>query len=408
MCQSCSPQPPVVPNPKDPRLNKPIPTPTLSLKQALDNAYKVEQANLEPVTNAINGFALKDKKAAISIWAIDNDDNHFYGARNDADMDFSASLLKMAAMYAAYDLRCAAIQFIKDNNDSFTDQNSFSTAFSNSIDTSNAVTLLQKFTKGLKPNVKSIFKGFNSSGPNKLDFIKNPTQIHTPSQGFGLDMDDMIIVSDDEAASRCIQAIGYSYINVSLMKGDFFNSSTMKGIWLAGDYESALQYFRVPCDNDTVAGGSAQATTTYAMGWLILLIDNLEALPQVTDNGERSSSNMEMRTRFRQAASWFSNGGSVVHVTEALKFSVLGAKVGVAGLGVGGNGPPVISEGSIVNWTDPDSPVTTFNTKFQTNLSGRFCFCWQNMYKPGSTNDFHCFDSLVRVLNATVTSFLTQ
>src|SRR5712692_4423976 len=84
---------------------KPAPLPPiLTLQHFLDAAYTTERANLEPSSMVINGFTLKSKDSAISIVLIDSGDNHQSAAINGEAMDYSGSLVKVAALYAAHDL----------------------------------------------------------------------------------------------------------------------------------------------------------------------------------------------------------------------------------------------------------------------------------------------------------------
>ena len=46
----------------------------------------------------------------------------------------------------------------------------------------------------------------------------------------------MLRWSNDTAASRVIQALGYSTINFALESGGFFDRNTGRGLWISGDY----------------------------------------------------------------------------------------------------------------------------------------------------------------------------
>jgi hypothetical protein len=93
------------------KVKKPDPLPAVqSLQGFLTDAYAAERANLEPTPPAtINGFTLPSTLAAISIRLIDNDpNNNHYAEINGTKMFFSGSLVKVAALYVACDLRAAA------------------------------------------------------------------------------------------------------------------------------------------------------------------------------------------------------------------------------------------------------------------------------------------------------------
>src|SRR6185436_16217248 len=148
-------------------------------------------------------------------------------------------------------------------------------SFLPTVDTSTAIKRLKDFGKGLKPELATMFK---PTAPDKVEFLPN----------FQTDLDKF---GDSPRAGRVIRALGYSYINVSMMRGKFFTEAAanglgpLNGIWLAGDYseETILKSVRVPVDNDTVPDGSGQATTTKEMCRMFQLLHVEEGLTHVTD-----------------------------------------------------------------------------------------------------------------------------
>lgn len=373
------------------QIKKPAPLPRiLSLQKFLTDAYNAEKVNLEPSTMVINGFTLKNKETAISIILIDSDHNNHYAEINGTKMHYSASLVKVAALYAAFDLRCTARQYAKDNN--FSDKNSFLTSLTAAIDTSATINRLKDFGKGLKPNLKEIFVGFKATGSNKVEFTTN----------FQKDLEN---IGENVNAGRIIRALGYSYINVSMIRGNFFAPDTLNGIWLAGDYsgESILKSVRIPVENDTVAGGSGQAITTKEMSRMFYLIHTGLGFSHVTDAVERTASNQEMHAILQTEGSWFFGPNDTVQITVTPNFSKDCAKVGLGNLGtIATPGPSVVSEGAVMKWNSITA-VTDFNTKNQRKLTGDFALCWQNMYRP----NVH-FNALVRIFNTSILNFLTQ
>ncbi len=368
------------------------PVPPRPLQDFLTDAYNLEKTNLEPPTNVVNGFPITNRVAAISIRAINTDGDEHHAQINGTRMDFSGSLVKVAALYAAFDLRAAARKHAKDN--SFTDQNAFNTSLTAAIDTSTAIQRLKDFGQGLKPDPTKIFKGFKNVGPNKVEFLSS----------FQTDLDK---IGENVNAGRIIRALGYSFINVSVMRGNFFDPDPAKlnGIWLAGDYsgESILKSVRVPVTNDNVPGGSGQAITTKEMSRMFQVIHTEQGLSHVTDAVEKAAGNQDMHAILATEGSFFQNTTSTVHITVIPKFSKHCAKVGIGPLGtIGTPGPNAISEGAVMQWTDTGE-ITAFNTKFEKNLTGDFAICWQNTYPPNAH-----FDALVRILNSSILNFLTQ
>ena len=381
-------------------VKKPDPLPAVrSLQAFLTDAYTAEKANLEPTPPAtINGFTLPSTTAAISIRVIDNDpNNNHYAGINDTKMFFSGSLVKVAALYVACDLRAAARIYAKANS-GFTDTNSFLASFGPTIDTSPAIQRLQTFGQGLHPDLKKIFQGFKATAPNQVDFIQGAT-------GYQHFMED---IGENPSATKVIDPLGYAYINVSLMKGGFFNPdpAALNGIWLAGDYsgEASVKSVRVPVENDVVPGGSGQAITTKEMSRMFYLVHTAQGYPHIGDPTERAAANKGIHDILATEGSFFQNTTSTLHISESPLFTKHCAKVGIAPLGPLSHPANVeaISEGDVEKWTD-QSQITAFNTKFRRALTGDFALCWQNMYPPNSH-----FDALVRVINTTIKNFLTQ
>jgi hypothetical protein len=385
-------------------IKKPPPKPPItSFQKFLDDARLTELTNLEPSSMVINGFTLKSKKAAMSIILLDNPPallvpDHQYAGINDTDMDYSGSLVKVAAVYTAFELRAMARKHAADNH--FTDEATFISSFDTTINTSVAVKPLRDFGKGLKPELQRIFKGFQDTGPNQVNFRNSPA-----NNSFQNDLDNF---PKNEHAGAVIRALGYSYINVVMMRERFFDAASSKGIWLAGDYsgESILKSVRVPVENDTVPGGSGQAITTKEMSRMFQLFHLGKAFPMVANAAAKQSSNDDMHTLLQTAEGmFFSNGTTTIQVAPALVHHTRDcSKVGIGKLGpiTQTNTPSVLSEGGVFKRMDT-AQVSTFNSRKQRNLTGEFVFVWQNMYPPNSH-----FNALLRILNAAIEKFLTQ
>ncbi len=374
-------------------IKKPDPLPPReSLQKFLTDAYNAEKSNLEPSSMVMGGFTLKNKEAAISIRMIDRDGNNHYAEINGSRMDYSGSLVKVAALYAAFDLRSAARQHAKDHD--FSTKPEFFGSFTPAIDTSTAIQRLKDFGRGLKPDLNKIFDGFKATGPDQVEFT-------TDFQ------DDLKKIGENVNAGRIIRALGYSYINVSMIRGKFFDPDPAKlnGIWLAGDYsgETILKSVRVPVENDTVPAGSGQAITTREMSRMFYLFHAGMGFSHVTDAAERSAANRGAHAILMTQGSFFLHDNTTVKITVTPGFSDHCAKVGIGTLGpIGTPGPTVISEGAVMTWAD-DTEIDTFNTKFTRKLTGDFVLCWQNMYQPHSH-----FDALVRIINTSIANFLIQ
>jgi hypothetical protein len=150
----------------------------------------------------------------------------------DTLMFFSGSLLKIGAMYAAFQLRHAVnalaatlnagppADFFKQVRDTFDPQ------------IRNAVPLL--IGKGFHqvPRYETIFTATKGTdGKYTVDFRTDAD----PKFNFHHHLEEMVVNSHNPSAGFCIQMLGYNCINGMLEKGGFFRNNN-NGIWLAGDY----------------------------------------------------------------------------------------------------------------------------------------------------------------------------
>jgi hypothetical protein len=363
-----------------------------TLQQYLNAAYAAEKANIEPASMTIDGFTLKSKNFAISIIMIDRTGDHYAGI-NDTDMYYSGSLVKVAALYAAHDLRAEAR--LHAATQTFTDVASFRTSLGSVVNPTGAVPKLRAMTVGLQPSLKDIVVGFRPSGANKVEFLP----------AYKKHLDDIF---HNAGARGVIRPVGYSYINVSLMRSHFFDRDPAKlsGLWLAGDYSGdlpkpqRLPVERVPVVNDTVPGGSAQAMTTKEMGRMFRLVHSESGFSHVSDSAERDAANQDMHAILQTQVSFFFDGSTV---SETVKFSGDCAKVGIGNLGpVDTPGPQVYSEGAVMTWNTP-AAINTFNTANKRDAAGSFVLVWQNLYSSNTS-----WNALARVVNNTIENFLAQ
>jgi hypothetical protein len=292
----------------------------------------------------------------ISIFAHVNSGSHHYAGIHHDEVHFSASLLKVAAMYAAFSLRTEARELAKPGAappGGFKKPEDFFDALDKKFKPADAVAAIRNAGVGLKPRYSDILTvtGFSGGGltvnfsPDFLDHMRQ-----------------MIIPSNNSSAGECIRRLGYAYINVKLMNGGFYDpdSSPPKGIWLAADFVGGAR-IEIDSVND---GKSAQATTSRQMARLFSLIQLEQLIPDVT-------SSLEMKAILREAqgvdSAWISRFGPRL-------FSFEGVKVGLANLkpNTPPKGPDVYSEGVLLKWSGGPVPLPH-------NLSGYIAVCWQNL-----------------------------
>jgi hypothetical protein len=382
--------------PTPPEIPKPTPLPAIKvLQDYLRAAYLAEKGAIE-LSSMILANKPDSAKLAVSIIAFDSTDEHYAGI-NDELMYYSGSLVKVAAVYAAHDLRAQARMHAATQ--SFADVAPFQASLASVVNPTGAVAQLRSMSVGLLPNLSSILGGFRPSGPNKVEFTPAFRDHHLSSN-----VGDANSVFHNAGARAIIRALGYSYINVSLMRSGFYDPTTRNGIWLAGDYSGdlpasqRLAVSRVPVVNDDVPGGGAQAITTKQMSRMFRLIHSQTGYSHITDQTERDAANQGIHdvltTGDRLGPSPYPQG----------KFSSHCGKVGIGNRGpVDTPGPSVLSEGSIVRWTAPPTLVGAFNAAHSRNLSGEFVLVWQNLFDNPAASK-----ALGRLVTSAMENFLNQ
>lgn len=195
---------------------------------------------------------------AISLAAIDetvSPPDFLHGGISFGRTHYSASLLKVAAMYAAFELRNSVN--VRASAGGVTRQDLFSVLnaeFDPVIDGAvPAISAAPGVTAAMRvPKYRDIFAVIDlTTGGVAVEF----------TAAFQSNMRAAIVDSNNNAAGACVQALGYSWINGTLQKGGFFLPPD-SGIWLAGTFTGAWPYVRIPSDND---GPVAQAMTCFDM-----------------------------------------------------------------------------------------------------------------------------------------------
>ncbi|WP_158845526.1 hypothetical protein [Saccharothrix deserti] len=318
---------------------------------------------------------------AISVAAVINptstSPSFAYAGFRDREMHFSGSLLKVAAMFAAFELRQSASDFAVREGDCTPDIvfDRLKAAFDNDIEASAPRFLTEpRITKPMRvPKYPAIFGPPQQLGSGGCLMSFDPT--------FAANLRGMIVPSDNDRASATIQALGYSWINGLLAKTGLFDRNTDHGIWLAGTFTGAFPAVRVPSVND---GPSAQATTTIDMTRLFALLVEGNTLDSRGIDGIAS----DMRVLLADAQSV---GDSSFMTTGARPgidglgpgFTITHCKIGSGGLNTGGE---VASEATILT---------------HDGTSQRFIVVWQNL---PNLNDRHNVMSFM--VRRTVQNFL--
>jgi hypothetical protein len=354
------------------------------------------------------------KRVAFSVQPLlANDVSPYYAGKFDDDTDFSASLVKVAALFAAGQLLAEAKVAAAGAANSASFLSSFNTAVQGEVN-ANADPRITgtHFTSTspvpLMPNI-----------PGILDVTGFPSV--TFKSTFASKQSLMIVQSDDPAAGFCIGQLGYGYISAALNQKKFFDASLTagpdtspppkgRGVWLTANYDGDFKE-RIPCVNDHP---DAQLTTARQMCRMFSMI-RLKKLPENDPDTNTLMQNLLKEPKAGGTSPLIQKGraGGGGPSVDAW-FTFVLDKIGFAGLGAGGSGATVYSEGLIIQWNNPNkaSQLDDFNNKIDpgnsnpsTRLSGEIAVCWQNVLWASLPTGF---DGIVEVLNNTISDFLDQ
>lgn len=224
----------------------------------------------------LNQFATKSSFSQMGVALVDlsRAPRMSYAGWNDTRQVYVASLAKIGAMFAAFQLRqsvrAAAKQLPVANSAEVFD--GITAAWTPAVSTG---------TKGRPadfPHLENIFKISGSQGNWNIDFTdaqKNWQEIKDIGDGLpqGLGFRDrmklMIANSNNHAAASCIDDIGFQYLNGALASAGLFSAgSGGGGLWIALDYGGHWW-------GKAAGGGWAQGATAAAVaGMLALLATN--------------------------------------------------------------------------------------------------------------------------------------
>jgi hypothetical protein len=379
-----------------------------TLQAALDQAVLVAKPLLGP-----NPVAF-----ALILIAGPGGVHKYAGVRAD-EMMFSASLVKVGAMYAAFELREAVRWFAEHKGTLFSDPDAFFEAVAAHFDPQiNAVALpeVQKVSEALgkKKNLDDPLFGalstpayqrmFNASDFGtgvKVDF--NFKFLPTDANLFREDLTEMITLSGDPQASRAIARLSYSYISAALTTAGFFapeaDPKESKGIWVGSNYTSGADPFldfQLKHNLDL-----APVTTARQIARFFALIQLDQLVPSETKHSMFKLLQQSNVSALEQVVplvtlpdgTQLPAAQSPVPPLSPAVFKVVPRKIGVANL--------LRSEGATLSWLN--NP-TRFSAK---NLTGDVAVCWQNLSDIFTTKDKKAL-GIAQVITQAVETYLTN
>ena len=353
----------------------------------------------------------------------------------DEEECFSGSLIKVAAMFAAFQLRAEARALAKEVKSGTvvitggTDALKVRDFFNKLEPKLNLGAAVPQISGAANTNKKPIFAeileitgGFAASATLDVQFTTD----------FKDHMRRMIVPSDNCSAGECIFRLSYPYINVKLMEAGFFNKDSMKGVWLCGDYivtsppadacfnkDKSRPFIRIDtvndCDQVTHFCGSAQNTTAKQLASLFFKI----LLKELVDE----ESSQEMRTLLHEGQfgtppmrerSFLTRPSDC---TTPLLFDVDAVKIGQGPSkrdpGRGGADLQVRSEGLLIKWKhitpgEPDFDPALKKKFDDLNLTGEGAICWQNFPNQLPTGGGLVVDGIAEIINTALANFINQ
>jgi hypothetical protein len=314
-------------------------SPNADLQQALDNA--------------LDRSAQRPTSAPIVVVAInENGAPHGFAAQLEAEVHYSASLLKVAAMYAAFELRKAANEMLADVQPAAADVfPTFRSQFDPIIRDNRVPQLASLADNFLLPKYEQVF-AFDPA-TSKVNFTPN---------FFGA-LFSAIAEGDNVSAGTCIHGLGFGYITKALAEADFLNAESTNdqiagnNIWLCGDFGSGFPPQRIACVNDTPV---AQATSARQMARLFTLLFDKQLIGDgVSDD---AMLNLLQQALLPPRLHFFLNRDTSV------QFVTLHSKIGLGPLN---SGPQVASEAAILkeNTTGRSFVAVFQNQRFVNDAS---------------------------------------
>ena len=196
----------------------------------------------------------------IAIVSLDSDGARPLAGQRHFEMFFSGSMLKVAAMYAAFHLRVAVNDFAISAG-IMADPAKFG-KIANAFDPQ-IVNAVERINNAKPPIGKQL------RVPKYKDIFAMTGDLLSWTPVFDLHLEKMIVESDNDSASFCIQALGYSWINGLLQAAGFYEPdlTSREGVWLAGAFDTTTPVVRIASANDRMV---MQATTCYHMAWLLV------------------------------------------------------------------------------------------------------------------------------------------
>ncbi|MET9670259.1 hypothetical protein ABZY19_33690 [Streptomyces sp. NPDC006475] len=224
--------------------------------------------SMQQALNAfLDGLSGPDRQAlervALTVVALEPGvDTRAWAGHRHHEVQYSASLVKLLAMYAAHTLRFFARHLRLERQPATT--GALFAAMTADFDSRiNALTPPKiKAQHGADPT--KILPAYRSVLQAEVDAAGKPVDVNfTPE--YGAHLRGMLVDQEKIPAAACIHGVAFGFMNAKARDDGFFDITHERGIWLAGDYRGQWTPVRIPSTND---GLVAQATTAIDMARL--------------------------------------------------------------------------------------------------------------------------------------------
>ena len=306
----------------------------------------------------------------VALSGFEGTTNHPWAGLREHEEHYSGSLVKVAAMYAAFDLRASADQLATDAGLTTWPEieAALQSTFDPDIDTHtpsliSGSPLLGPADKTRKPNYSGLLQ-IGAGGNFVVDFTQ--TQLNA--------FEDMMVQQNNPGATTTIKRLGYPYLNGKIADDGFFDG-VGEGLWLAGDYSGVSPAARIPCVNDR---DTAQGMSVWHLAILLTLL--ADDLLVGTESSQGMKDLMARAGRFFPQTNppiWPANG----------QFVPTHGKVGI---GMLKSGQSTFSEGLILRDTVRDLG---------------FVVAWQNAVQSGQTQR-EVFVPIATLIESTINAFV--
>lgn len=278
------------------------------------------------------GALVPPNKLPIIIVALDAGGKHSSVGTSFDQMHYSGSLLKAAAMYAAYQLRKAVFDFSQGLPASLSQEEVFR-RFKNDFDAK-----ILAGAPNIPPNLRvppkypDVLKVTPDGSHYKVAFLSTGDKSR---RDFVHHLKEMTEKSHNPSAGVCVQNLGYSWINGVFRAANLFKEVSrgeFQGIWLAGDY----LYAKAQRDKLHAAGTDSDATEEFNMG----ISGFFEVRIPVLNDGtsKQATTCMDMANLFAQLATgnlikdaagsgMTSNADMLAHLTNGVSMSIMGRRM---------------------------------------------------------------------------------